>query len=97
MQALQADSLALAGMNADNYRLNEKLHIGQLNDDDRAKINAAFHSWPSHLNHELMHYINLQAIKKVARPPFCNVRELPPDNGERFMSAYMTLLVEMIM
>ena len=80
--------------NTDNCRLHEKLRIGKLNEDDRAKINAVFHSWPSHLNHELMHYIHLQAIKKGSNPSFRNVQELPPDNRERFMSAYLTLLEE---
>lgn len=69
MYALSADSLALTGMSVNNCHLHKKLHIGQFNENKRAKINEGFHSWSLHLNHELMHYKNIQAVKKEA-PPF---------------------------
>ena len=41
-----------------------------------------------------MNKINVLATENRAKPPFQNVRVLPPDNGERFMSAYISILNE---
>ena len=92
MEASLADALALAGISNDNCRMYQKLRIGQLNEVDRSKVNASFHSWPSHLNHHRLNNINMLATKNGAKPPFKHIRILPPDNGERFMSAYITIL-----
>ena len=84
-----ADAIEIAGMCGDNTRLREKLRIGKLDEDKRSNINAAFHSWPSHYNNQLLMLINNLATVTGATPPFEHAIKLPSDNGERFMSGYL--------
>ena len=91
-----ADAIEIAGMCGDNTRLREKLRIGKLNEDERSiNINAAFHSWPSHYNNQLLMFINNLATNTGAvTPPFAHAIKLPGDNGERFMSGYLTQITD---
>ena len=90
-----ADAIEIAGMCGDNTRLREKLRIGKLDEDKRSNINAAFHSWPSHYNNQLLMLINnLATATGATTPPFEHAIKLPSDNGERFMSGYLTQITD---
>jgi hypothetical protein len=58
--------------------------------EERAKIPHKFRGVPVHYNHSRLDHINKLARKAgIDKDVHQDVRELPPDNGERFFSEYL--------
>jgi hypothetical protein len=87
MNAKLADVLTLRGLASRNVKIRHKL---ALLSEPRTHYNVPFHlrGEPAHPNHSIMTYLNSQARKKGVKFPFKNVRPLPADNGEVFLSEY---------
>ena len=79
------DALSLAGIAEWNLRIRHRLHLLK-HPEERAWSRDT----PSHLNHLYLELINDLAKKAGLKVEvYTNVRALPEDNGERFMSQYL--------
>lgn len=95
MRSSLADNLNLTGTARYNLSIQHKLQLTTLTlqNPQRKKIPAAFESIISFFNHLELEYVNRMAINagiSLDDIPFRWVEPLPPDNGERFSSEYLT-------
>ena len=60
--------------------------------ENRKKTPAAWEKVVPYFNHSELSYVNRMAITVGCTPPFPSAEPLPPDNGEKFFSQYMTTL-----
>ena len=82
------DALTFAGMANDNLRLRYYHDVLRLEKELRAEIPTNF-GVPPHLNLSRLDYINKKACDKINFDVHKNVRPLPSDNKERYMSEYL--------
>ena len=92
MRTSLADNLNLLGTARYNLGVRQKLRLTDEN-TQRSKIPAAFEAVVPFFNHTELRHINQLAIDAGVSNgcvPFTNVEPLPPDNGERFFSEYLS-------
>jgi hypothetical protein len=90
-----ADLLLLNGTAIHNAKIRHKLSLALIEPSARPNIPAYFANTPSYTNHSLLSHVNdLAYAAGYPRVPFTNVRELPDDNGERYLGAYFRLQKE---
>jgi hypothetical protein len=89
MSANLADILNLIGTTRYNCNVRQKLSVINLSADERKRIPSHCLLVPEHYNHCELLIVNNNARLLGLEPAFRNVRILPPDNGERFFSAYL--------
>jgi hypothetical protein len=87
MRAALADTLHLAGTARYNSAIRQK--IGQREYGSTKDVPSHLSSVPPYFNHVHLSSINAIAKELGLSLPFEKVRELPPDNGERFFSQYL--------
>jgi hypothetical protein len=87
MRAALADTLHLTGTARYNSTIQQK--IGQREYGLTIDVPSHLSSVPPYFNHGHLSLINAFATELGLSLPFGNVRELPPDNGERFFSEYL--------
>mgnify|MGYP000487924106 CR=1 FL=1 len=95
MRTSLADNLNLTGTARFNMGIRHRIRLPTLTpqNPDRKKIPAAFESTVSFFNHSELNYVNKIALATgVSCVPFPNTEMLPPDNGERFFSEYISWL-----
>ena len=95
MRTSLADNLNLTGTARHNLTIRHKrLLIGLTPENTaRRKIPATYEGIVGFFNHTELHHVNMIAIEAGLRGrdlPFKNVEALPPDNGERFFSEYLS-------
>jgi len=100
MRSSLADNLNLTGTTRFNLAIRHKRSLIGLtleNTTERIKIPAACESVLPFFNHTELAHINkiaTDAGMPIDDVPFKNVEPLPPDNGERFFSEYITHMKE---
>ena len=91
MRPALVDALTFAGMANDNLRLLYNHDVLCFEIELRVEIPYEFRRVPPHLNHSRLDYINkkARACDKIDFDVHKNVRPLPSDNKERYMSEYL--------
>jgi hypothetical protein len=85
-----ADMLNLKGLTRHNVQQWQKLKVGTMTAEEMQQVPAHLREIPLHYDHSNLAYINgLAASAGATEPHFKVVRNLPDDNGERFLSAYL--------
>jgi hypothetical protein len=89
MNAKLADILTLRGLACRNVKIRHKLTLrSETTTTTTRKVPYYLREEPAHPNHSMLSYLNKQAKEKGLKLPFKNVRPLPEDNGELFLSEY---------
>jgi hypothetical protein len=87
-----AEVLTLRGLAHRNVKIRHKLTLRSEKSSEKTtttrKVPYHLREEPAHPNHSMLSYLNNQAIEKGMKPPFNDVRPLPEDNGEVFLSEY---------
>jgi hypothetical protein len=86
-----ADILTLRGMVERNVVIRWRLALSEaMAEEGRVfkYLPAHLRETPPHLNHSLLAYLNQKATSRGCTSPFSKVRDLPPNNGEVFLSKY---------
>jgi len=97
MRTTLVDNLNLTGTARHNLMIRHKLRLTGVTPGSRKKIPAACENILPFFNHSELAHVNTVAAAAGLSPqqlPFQNVEALPPDNGERFFSEYITWLNE---
>jgi hypothetical protein len=89
MSSNLADILNLIGTSKYNCNVRQKLSIANMRAEERKEIPSHCLLAPKHYNHCELLIVNNNAKLLGLEPPFRDVQILPPDNGERFFSAYL--------
>jgi hypothetical protein len=84
-----ADILTLIGTTQHNCNIRQKYLLIDMLVAEKKKIPAHLLDVPNHYNHGELLIVNKNAELLGLDPPFKNVTELLPDNGERFLSQYL--------
>jgi hypothetical protein len=99
MRRTLVDNLNLTGTARHNLLIRHKLRLssGEITTVERKRLPAAYEGIVAYSNHLELDHINRMAracgISSGALP-FQHVEDLPPDNGERFFSEYLTWMQE---
>jgi hypothetical protein len=84
-----ADILTLIGTTQHNCNVRQKYLLIEMSDIEKKETPAHLLEVPKHYNHGELLIVNNNAKLLGLNPPFQNVFELRPDNGERFLSQYL--------
>jgi hypothetical protein len=90
MRPKLADMFGMLGLTRYNCQARERVRVGQMTAEEMLAIPAHQRGNPLHLDHSSLAYINgLAKQAGLLEPHFKDVRPLPMDNGERFLSEYL--------
>lgn len=84
-----ADILTLTGVAQYNCHIRQKYLSIAMSNDEKKKIPAHLLEIPRYYNHSELEVVNRNAEIVGLPPPFLDIRILPEDNGERFLSQYL--------